>query len=64
MGYPKFIVLNRKEESIDIQWVKRVLSSFRTVINTGEVLVEVLKQALSQGRITYGVFECVELLET
>lgn len=35
-----------------------------TVINIGEVLVEVLKQALSQGRITYGVFECVEVLET
>lgn len=36
----------------------------KTVINLGEVLVEVLKQALSQGRITYGVFECVDLLET
>lgn len=35
-----------------------------TVINIGEVLVEVLKQALSQGRITYGVFECVDILET
>ena len=41
-----------------------IMSNSRTVINLGEVLVEVLKQAVSQGRITCGVFECVEILET
>lgn len=37
---------------------------FRSVVDIGQVLVEVVKQAVSQGRITLGVFECAEVLET
>ncbi|XP_045158926.1 growth arrest and DNA damage-inducible protein GADD45 alpha-like isoform X1 [Mercenaria mercenaria] len=35
-----------------------------SVVDIGQVLVEVLKQAVSQGRITLGGFECAEVLET
>lgn len=35
-----------------------------SVVDIGQVLVEVLKQAMSQGRITLGGFECAEVLET
>lgn len=35
-----------------------------SVVNMGQVLVDVIKQALAQGRITLGVFECAEVLET
>ncbi|KAL4236764.1 Growth arrest and DNA damage-inducible protein GADD45 alpha [Mactra antiquata] len=34
-----------------------------SVVNVGQALVEVLKQALAQGRLTLGVFECAEVLE-
>lgn len=36
----------------------------KSVVNMGQVLVDVIKQALAQGRITLGVFECAEVLET
>lgn len=35
-----------------------------SVVDMGQVLVSVVKQAVSQGRITFGVFECAEVLET
>lgn len=37
---------------------------FRSVVEVGQVLVEVVKQALSQERVTLGIFESAEILET
>ncbi|XP_052778158.1 growth arrest and DNA damage-inducible protein GADD45 alpha-like isoform X1 [Mya arenaria] len=36
----------------------------KSILDVGNALVHVVKEALSQGRVTFGIFECVEVLET
>ncbi|WAR24731.1 GA45A-like protein [Mya arenaria] len=36
----------------------------KCILDVGNALVHVVKEALSQGRVTFGIFECVEVLET